>query len=148
MEDYEKTEDQGSADGELPAELEVSATDSQAPMTPEALAELRDRRNLEYFSAVLHKENVLAAAVGAVNGDLLNFANQMQRCIVPGLRDLPSEPGSLAQVVPAVEAYGRVARQVERFSALLERIERSQGAASKASGELAALERSSVAEAT
>ena len=88
----------------------------------------------------LNMENPLAAGVGAISGDLMIFANQMQRIIVPALKALPTEPSALAMMAPAVEAYGRVARQVERFAALTDRLNRQQEAARKAAAKLTAAE--------
>ncbi|MCY2994861.1 MAG: hypothetical protein NTY19_44420 [Planctomycetota bacterium] len=106
----------------------------------EELTELRERKNLEYLRSVLRAEDPLTASVGALTGDLLNFANHMQRMIMPALRRLSAEPGAFAKVVPAVEAYGRVARQVERLSVLTERLHHRQEAAVRAANKMKAVE--------
>jgi hypothetical protein len=127
MEDHAKT------DAKQPVGLQARPEDREgAEINIEKLTELRERKNLEYLRSVLRMENPLAAGVGVLNGDLMIFANHMQRIIIPALRTLPTEPGALAKVMPAVEAYSRVARQVERLAILTDRLNRQQEAASKA----------------
>jgi hypothetical protein len=133
MEDRTRTDATQAAGPQAPAEDHQGAA-------PEDLAELRNRKNLEYLRAALNMEDPLAAGVGALNGDLMIFANHMQRVIMPTLRTLPTEPSALAKVAPAVEAYGRVARQVERLATLTDRLNRRQEAASKATAKMAATE--------
>ncbi len=140
MEDHEKTETKQPAGSQARPEDRAGAE-----LTLEALAELRDRKNLEYLRAVLSMENPLAAGIGALNGDLMIFANYMQQNIMPALRALPKEPGALAKVMPAMEAYGRVARQAERLATLTDRLNRQADAASKAAAKMKAKEAGSVA---
>jgi hypothetical protein len=132
-------EDQKKTDAKLSAEAQAQADGHGAKLTTEELSELRDRRNLEYFQAALSVRDPLGASIGAINGDLMIFANHLQQIIMPAFQSLPKEPGALAMVVPAIDAYGRVARQVERFTNLKARLDRQQEAGSKAMAKMAAM---------
>jgi hypothetical protein len=97
----------------------------------EALAELREKRTVDYLQKALEMGDPLSANIGAVNADLMLFAGHMRRIIAPALERLPSEPRALANLVPAVESHSRVARQIERLAALMNRLDRQTAAAKK-----------------
>jgi hypothetical protein len=134
-------EGHANSDTKQPAGVQSPPADHQDPeMIPDDLEELRDRKNREYLRAALNMENPLAAGIGVLNGDLMIFANHMQRTIMPALRTSSTEPGALAKVMPVMEAYGRVARQVERLATLTDRLNRQQEAANKAAAKMRANE--------
>lgn len=132
MEDKKKVE--GSSSKGVPQQ---AGHHQAAEATAVTLVELREQRTLDYLEHALSVDDPLSANVGAVSADLMFFAAQMRRIIAPALEKLPAEPSALAHLVPAVESHGRVARQIERLAALLERLNRRQEAAKKTVAALA-----------
>jgi hypothetical protein len=128
--------------------MRTNAPDPKGPQQPldnrqtagtmvAGLAELREQRTLEYLQTALKMEDPLSANVGAMSADLMLIAGRMGRVIGPALEKLPAQPGALANLLSALESYGRVARQIERLTLLLERIERQEQVAKKAAADLA-----------
>ena len=111
---------------------------TDARTNAEALAELREKRTFDYLQEVLGIGDPLSANVGAVVADLMFFASHMRRIIAPALQELPAEPRSLANLLPAVESHSRVARQIERLAALMDRLNRQEEAAKKTAAEMVA----------
>lgn len=132
-------DDKATVDSKKPTGLGIPDPEHQGVGTSvDQLMDLREQRILDYLGMVLNMDDPLRASIGALNADLLTFAHHMQRIIKPALEKLPAQPGALANVVPAVESHARVARQVERFATLGDRLDRKHESTKKAAAELAA----------
>ncbi len=103
--------------------------DGLAPET--GLAQEREQKVLEFQAAALHMDNPLAANVALMTGDLMLFASQVRRVIEPALRAV-AQPQDFPQVTPAIDGYLRLARQVERLSYFLDRLQREHKASASA----------------
>lgn len=125
----------GSRDSRDSAE---AAAERQAGDVADQLGALREQRIDDYLRLVLNMHDPLRANLGAIKADMMTFAHHMRRIIVPALETLAPEPGALGKVVPAVESHTRVARQVERLTALEERLDRQHEEARQATADLEA----------
>jgi len=78
----------------------------------------RQRRIEDYLRAALAMEDPLAANVGAVNSDLMRFGYSLQQAITKALQTTPTALDEFGKLMPAIDSYMRISRQVERFSKL------------------------------
>jgi len=78
----------------------------------------RQRRIDDYRRAALAMEDPLAANVAAVNSDLLLFGYSLQQAITQALQTAPTALDEFGKLMPAIDSYMRISRQVERFAKL------------------------------
>ncbi len=103
-----------------------------AGLAPETgLAQERELKVLEFQAAALHMDSPLAANVALVTGDLMLCASHVRRVLEPALRSV-AQPQDFPRVTPVIDGYLRLARQVERLSCLLDRLQREHKASASA----------------
>jgi hypothetical protein len=78
----------------------------------------RQRRIEDYLRTALAMEDPLAANVGAVNSDLMLFGYSLQQAITKALETAPTALDEFGKLMPAIDSYMRISRQVERFAKL------------------------------
>ena len=94
-------------------------------------ASLRDGRIRNMITNT--KENRLCVALSAEDAAvLLQLATHMMKPIISAYEELSPDVGEFLHLAPATDAYLRLTRQIERFSALVERINGRQGRADNA----------------
>lgn len=100
----------------------------QATEVTETEKDERQQRIEDYLRTALAMEDPLAANVGAVNSDLMLFGYSLQRAITKALETAPAALDEFGKLMPAIDSYMRISRQVERFAKLNQQL----GAAEKA----------------
>ena len=88
----------------------------------------RHERIMEYLRSSLAMKDPLAANVGAVNSDLMLFGYSLRRAISKALDMTPDVLDQLGKLMPAMEAYMRISKQVERFTKLNQQLARAEKA--------------------
>jgi len=83
----------------------------------------RQRCLREYQDSALKKEDPLSAVLSFMNGDLMQIAFEMKDTIQEVMADEPRTLEGLYKVVPAVDIYLRVTRQIDRFTQVEQRAE-------------------------
>lgn len=78
----------------------------------------RHERIKDYLRTALAMEDPLAANVGAVNSDLMLFGHRLQQAITKALEMTPTALDEFGRLMPAIDSYMRISRQVERFAKL------------------------------
>ena len=73
---------------------------------------------MDYLRYVLAMEDPLAANVGTVNSDLMLFGYSLQQAITKALEMTPAALDEFGKLMPAIDSYMRISRQVERFAKL------------------------------
>jgi len=82
----------------------------------------RQRRIKDYLRSALAMEDSLAANVGAVNSDLMLFGYCLQRAITKAMETAPAALDEFGKLMPAIDSYMRISRQVERFAKLSQQL--------------------------
>jgi hypothetical protein len=88
----------------------------------------RHERIMEYLRSSLAMKDPLAANVGAVNSDLMLFGYSLRRAISKALDMTPDVLDQFGKLMPAMEAYMRISKQVERFTKLNQQLARAEKA--------------------
>lgn len=122
-----------SAAGGKPAQPALPPAQRSGAAAEARLTQEREQKVLEYQAAALALASPLLANVALVNGDLMLYAGHVRRVLVPALR-AAAQPQELPLVSPALEGYFRLARQVERLSCLIDRLQRAPKPAATAAG--------------
>ena len=91
-----------------------AAAGSHEPQTKDE----RHERIKDYLRSALAMKDPLAANVGAVNSDLMLFGYSLQRAITKALDLAPAALDEFGKLMPAIDSYMRISRQVERFAKL------------------------------
>ena len=95
-------------------QIEGAAAGNHEPQTKDE----RHERIKDYLRSALAMEDPLAANVGAVNSDLMLFGYSLQRAITKALDMTPAALDEFGKLMPAIDSYMRISRQVERFAKL------------------------------
>jgi hypothetical protein len=95
-------------------QIEGAAPGSHEPQTKDE----RHERIKDYLRSALAMKDPLAANVGAVNSDLMLFGYSLQRAITKALDMTPAALDEFGKLMPAIDSYMRISRQVERFAKL------------------------------
>ena len=99
-------------------QVEGAAAASHEPQAKDE----RQERIRDYLRSALAMEDPLAANVGAVNSDLMLFSYSLQRAITKALDMTPDALDQFGKLMPAIDSYMRISRQVERFAKLNEQL--------------------------
>jgi len=70
----------------------------------------------EYQAAALKKRDPLAAAVATVNAGQMALAVELDECILQGFAALPRSPERFEKLLPGVQTYLQLTRQVARLA--------------------------------
>ena len=95
-----------------------AGADRQPPPAHDA----RQERIRDYLRSALAMKDPLAANVGAVNSDLMCFGYSLQRAITQALDLTPVALDEFGKLMPAIDAYLRISRQVERLAKLSQQL--------------------------
>lgn len=110
-----------------------------AAASPEPQAkDERQERIKDYLRSALAMEDPLAANVGAVNSDLMLFGYSLQRAIAKALDTTPDALDQFRKLMPAIDSYMRISRQVERFAKLNQQLAGAEKARQAAKQSLSA----------
>lgn len=96
------------------SQVEEAVAGSHGPQAKDE----RHERIMDYLRSSLAMEDPLAANVGAVNSDLMLFGYSLQRAITKALDLAPAALDEFGKLMPAIDSYMRISRQVERFAKL------------------------------
>lgn len=88
---------------------------------------IRQQRIVDYVTESLAKNDLLEANLGAVNGDLMLIAYRLQAVLGDVLQRPPESLVELSELMPAIDGYLRVTKQVERYSQLALKMKRGDG---------------------
>jgi hypothetical protein len=114
----------------------VPPPDPHDGLAPETrLTQEREKKILEFQADALHMDSPLAANVALMTGDLMLYACHVRRVLEPALKAV-AQPQDFPQVTPAIDGYLRLARQVERLSYFLDRLQREHKASATAAASL------------
>ena len=78
--------------------------------------EIRLGRALDYQSDALRKDDPLEACIGGLNAGLIRVACYLEDAVEQSLAKEPATIEKIRQLGPALDAYMRLTRQVERFA--------------------------------
>jgi hypothetical protein len=78
----------------------------------------RYQRIIDYHNTALAIEDPLAANVGAVNADLMLMTYRLKQAIGEAMDVTPTALEEFEKLMPAVDSFLRISRQVERFAKL------------------------------
>ena len=105
-----------------PAADTVPRRASTSPAEPDPAAadvsRLRLERIREYLVESLEQPNALRANVGAISSDLMLMGVRLKEAIDEGLADGSNPLGRFEQLMPAIEGYLKVIRQIDRLAQL------------------------------
>lgn len=101
------------------------------PGTGPALTDLRAERIRQYASEALRRVDALDANLGAVNADLLNMAYWLKQAIQQAMQAGPEAWMECEELLPAIESFLKVTKQIERFA----KLETRRGASKTTSGD-------------
>ena len=96
------------------------------PIAKERVAKKRQRRLNELLLKSLDDPDPLQANIGAASSDLMAMALRLKRLIDKDLSDDPNQSGRLKKILPALEIYLKVNRQVDRYVQLDRRLRPGQ----------------------
>jgi hypothetical protein len=122
-------------------ELADAGTDPQNPGEP-APGESGDRRLervRDYLHESLAKADALAANLGAATSDLMLYSYRLHEAIAAEMAEAPLSLEQLEHLRPAVDAYLRITRQIDRFAHLDLRLSAAQKEAAKGKEKLEAV---------
>ena len=88
----------------------------------DAMAGKRLQRIEQLQSQALANPDPLAANLGAANGALMRIGFRLEEALEGALAKVPSPTERFDRLVPAIETYLKVMRQVDRFSQLEQRL--------------------------
>jgi hypothetical protein len=80
--------------------------------------ELRLARIREYLTESLQQPDALRANLGAASSDLMLLGFRLKEAIEEGLGDPTNALGRIERLMPAIEGYLKVTRQMDRFAHL------------------------------
>jgi hypothetical protein len=78
----------------------------------------RYQRIVDYLNTALAIEDPLAANVAATNSDLMLMAYRLKQAIATAMEMTPAALEEFEKLMPAVDSFLRITRQVERFAKL------------------------------
>lgn len=78
----------------------------------------REQRIADYVTQSLEVGDPFEANVGVVNADLMLFALRYRQVLGEALEQPPENLAELAEVMPSVDSYVRLVKQVDRISQL------------------------------
>ena len=102
------------------------------------LTKLREEKIVEYLREGLANKDPAIANASALNADLLFYAAEIRRMVVPAFKMAPAELEELANLFPVIDMGLRVHRLSERFSVFIERLRRRQEATDRAADKMTA----------
>jgi hypothetical protein len=90
------------------------------PPAPAAVKQfvLRNQRIQDYLVQSLAKGSPLEANLGAVNCDLFSMASHLWQAIAEALQQGPAALEELEYLMPAVEQYLKITKQIDRYAQL------------------------------
>ena len=119
------SEQQNAAEGVIPAGAKEPASGSDQQLEP-SNADLRLQRLEDFQREALLKPDSLAANLGAANGALMRMGYRLEEAIEGALEKVASSAERFERLVPPIEMYLKVMRQVDRFAQLDQRIQSSR----------------------
>ena len=78
----------------------------------------RLKRVADYVNAAIQRADPLAAVIGVANSGLFSLATRFQDAIAAATDPKNPEPMDLRTLQPAIDAYLRIMRQIDRFTQL------------------------------
>ncbi len=94
-------------------------TDYEVPNNgSEAATDLRLRRIMDYRQEVLAKADALEANLGAVNSELMSIGYRLHQAIEAAMEVAPGALDDFQKLMPAIDNYLRIAKQIDRFAQL------------------------------
>lgn len=81
-----------------------------------------EQKILELLADSLMDSNALLANVGVVNARLLSIANRFGSALDECLQEPLESMGEFDEMIPRVDSYLRITRQIDRFSQWLEKM--------------------------
>lgn len=88
--------------------------------------QLREQRINDYLNASLAKADAFEANVGVVNADLMRLARRLEQVLADVLDEPVETLGEIVEVMPGIDSYLRVTKQIDRFSQLSIKLKRSE----------------------
>ena len=89
--------------------------------------DLRQRRILDYATESLAKLGPLEANLGLINSDLMGMAYRLKQAIEKAMEPA-AKLEDFENILPAIENFQKLARQIDRFAQLELRVRNSQSA--------------------
>lgn len=113
-------EDCGEVTKAMSAEPGASSLQPSTPRDPASGDEVdrRLQRIRDYLDEALAKDNALAANLGAAASDLMLLGYQLKQAIDAALAEAPVALDRFEQLLPAIDYYLRINKQVDRMTQL------------------------------
>lgn len=108
--------------GGTPSPEVARTTDAQAEPVAPGIASKRLARIHEYLVDALEQVDALQANLGAASSDLMLLGFRMKDAIETALRDASNPLGQFNELMPAIESYLKVVRQIDRLAQLDRRL--------------------------
>jgi hypothetical protein len=96
---------------------EATQAVENSPESTDATAE-REQRIADYVTQSLEVGDPFEANVGVVNADLMLLALRYRQVLGEALEQPPENLAELAEIMPSVDSYVRLVKQVDRISQL------------------------------
>lgn len=110
----------------IPADPDDQGGEDQVPQAADSsspgMVDARLQRIMEYLDEALNKKNPLEANLGAANSDLLLIGYRLKNTIDMALADPPEGLSQVEELMPAINTYLRIIKQIERLAQLDRRL--------------------------
>lgn len=106
-------------DTEPPTEPGTGPVTTSPEPGPAIPHDRRVERIADYVSEALDADDPLEANLGAVNADLMFMAYRLKQVVGDSLRESPETIRAMAEVMPAVDNYLKVTKQIGSMSQLV-----------------------------
>ena len=116
MEEEQPSIEDAPGDDSVPETTETAPAEGNAADIPEAVA--REQRIADYVTQSLGVSDPFEANVGVVNADLMMFALRYRQVLSEALEQPPESLAELAEIMPSVDSYVRLVKQMDRVSQL------------------------------
>ena len=87
--------------------------------------DIREQRIADYVAESLAQEDAMEANLGVVNADLMLLAHRFRHVLEEAMQQPPETLAEMAELMPGVDSYLRVVKQVDRLSQLAVKLRES-----------------------
>jgi hypothetical protein len=97
---------------------EGTSADAVTASSDAIAGDAREKRIADLLSESLAKSNPLEATIGATNAELMLIGKRFGQVVGEALNQPPENLAELDELMPSVNGYLRITKQIERFSTL------------------------------